>query len=394
MSKFSKAKLVFILAFLSSIAPLSTDMYLPALVKVSEHFNASSFLTQLSIASFFAAFAFGQLIYGPISDSIGRKIPILFGMGLFSVCSMLCFMVDDIYIFIVLRFLQALGGCAGVVMSRAIVNDTFKLNEAAGVFALMMVVSSLAPMLSPSIGGLLLRFFHWHSIFITLFCLGIFLFLCALSLKESSPKKTKISLKAVFLGYKTVLSDRVYLIYALSGAMVMSCLFAYITGSSFVFTQVFNLSEQQFGIIFGVNSLGFMLNARMNAKLCKKYSVKFILNKAFLMIFIFSLMLFVFSFFNNLWLFCIGLFCTFSMLGYILPNTTTLAMSRFKSLAGTASALLGAFQFSIAGLTAFIVGIIGANTPIKLALLINFGALLAFGIYFFRKFFIKFRLFR
>lgn len=387
---FYKARLIFILALLSSIAPLSTDMYLPALSLVQNHFNSSSFLVQLSIASFFVAFALGQLIYGPISDAIGRKKPIIFGMGLFIVASFFCFMVENIYVFIFLRFLQALGGCAGVVMSRAIVNDSFKINEAAGVFALMMVVSSLAPMISPSIGGLLLRFFHWHSIFVTLFCLGIFLIVfSALFLKESNKSYKKISFQSIIKSYKIVFKDKVYLIYAVSSAMIMSCLFVYITGSSFVFTQVFKLSEQQFGLVFGINSLGFMLNARINAKLCLKYPPKVILGKAFVMIFIFSIMLFAFSFLNNVIFFCIGLFCTFSMLGYILPNTTTLAMARFKEHSGTASAVLGALQFLVAGFTAFIVGVIGANTPTKLALLISISALIASNIYFLRKFIIK-----
>lgn len=386
MNNFNKIRLVFILAFLSSIAPLSTDMYLPALGNVKEYFNTSSFLVQLSLASFFIAFSFGQLVYGPISDVLGRKLPVIFGMSLFSLASFLCFMVDNVYIFIFLRFLQAFGGCVGVVMSRAIVNDMFELKEAAGIFALMMVVSSLAPMLSPSIGGFLLRFFHWHSIFITLFFLGIFLLLLStFFLKESKTIKDSISASKIIGSYKTVLSDKTYLVYVCSSAMVMSCLFAYITGSNFVFTNFFELTKQQFGVVFGVNSLGFMLNARINARLCLKFSPEDILKKSFVMIFIFSIMLFVFSFFNNVILFCIGLLCTFSTLGYIMPNTTALAMARFTNHSGTASAIIGSFQFLVAGATAFVVGLFEANTPSKLAFMITLSALIACCIYFYLK---------
>ncbi len=185
---FAKFKLIVILALMSSIAPLSTDMYLPALSHVEQSFQTNSFLTQLSIASFFIAFALGQLIYGPLSDIFGRKIPALVGIFFFIVSSLFCVIIDDIYAFIALRFFEALGGCAGVVIARAIVNDLFEIKEAAGIFALMMVFSSLAPMLSPTFGGFLLEYFSWHSIFATLFALGILLFLMILfGLKESAP---------------------------------------------------------------------------------------------------------------------------------------------------------------------------------------------------------------
>ena len=162
---FKKLKLVIILALMSSIAPLSTDMYLPALTQVEESFATSTFLTQLSLASFFLAFSFGQLLYGPMSDVFGRKRPILVGIFIFIISSLGCIVIDDIYSFIILRFFEALGGCAGVVIARAIVNDLFTSKEAVGIYALMMVFSSLAPMLSPTFGGILLQYFSWHIIF-------------------------------------------------------------------------------------------------------------------------------------------------------------------------------------------------------------------------------------
>lgn len=208
---FAKFKLIVILALMSSIAPLSTDMYLPALSHVEQSFQTNSFLTQLSIASFFIAFALGQLIYGPLSDIFGRKIPALVGIFFFIVSSLFCVIIDDIYAFIALRFFEALGGCAGVVIARAIINDLFEIKEAAGIFALMMVFSSLAPMLSPTFGGILLEYFSWHSIFATLFALGILLFLMILfGLKESAPhlKNKKFSHHEAMKSYKFVLSDK------------------------------------------------------------------------------------------------------------------------------------------------------------------------------------------
>lgn len=172
-----KFKLIFILALMSSLAPLSTDMYLAALNRVQESFQTNPFFTQLSLASFFIAFAFGQLLYGPLSDTFGRKKPALIGMLIFITSSFGCVVIDNIYSFIILRFFEALGGCAGVVIARAIVNDLFDFEEAAGVYALMMVFSSFAPMLSPTLGAFLIQYFPWQSIFAFLFLLGIFLFL-------------------------------------------------------------------------------------------------------------------------------------------------------------------------------------------------------------------------
>ncbi|EAK7206361.1 multidrug effflux MFS transporter, partial [Campylobacter jejuni] len=309
---FSKLKLVIILALMSSIAPLSTDMYLPALSHVEQSFQTNSFLTQLSIASFFIAFALGQLIYGPLSDIFGRKIPALVGIFFFIVSSLFCVIIDNIYAFIALRFFEALGGCAGVVIARAIVNDLFEIKEAAGIFALMMVFSSLAPMLSPTFGGILLEYFSWHSIFATLFALGILLFLMILfGLKESAPhlKNKKFSHHEAMKSYKFVLSDKRFLVYILCASFALAAMFAYITGSSFVFTQFFGLSEQKFALLFGANALGFVIFANINARLVRKFESEKILSKALMIMFVSTLILLINAFFHpNFLLFELSIF--------------------------------------------------------------------------------------
>ncbi|EHF3815515.1 multidrug effflux MFS transporter [Campylobacter jejuni] len=386
---FAKFKLIVILALMSSIAPLSTDMYLPALSHVEQSFQTNSFLTQLSIASFFIAFALGQLIYGPLSDIFGRKIPALVGIFFFIVSSLFCVIIDDIYAFIALRFFEALGGCAGVVIARAIVNDLFEIKEAAGIFALMMVFSSLAPMLSPTFGGILLEYFSWHSIFATLFALGILLFLMILfGLKESAPhlKNKKFSHHEAMKSYKFVLSDKRFLVYILCASFALAAMFAYITGSSFVFTQFFSLSEQKFALLFGVNALGFVICANINARLVLKYESEKILAKALMIMFISTVILLANAFFHpNFLLFKLSIFTSIAMLGFIAPNTTTLAMARFKEHSGTASAVLGTVQFGFAGLISFVVGAINANTPIILAFVMCACVLVANMIYFLIK---------
>ncbi|EMX7414383.1 multidrug effflux MFS transporter [Campylobacter upsaliensis] len=386
---FAKLRLIFILALMSSIAPLSTDMYLPALSQVKQSFETSEFLTQLSLASFFIAFALGQLIYGPLSDVFGRKIPALVGIFLFMLSSLFCVIIDNIYVFIILRFFEALGGCAGVVIARAIVNDLFELKEAASIFALMMVFSALAPMLSPSFGGFLIEYFSWHSIFATLFGLGILLFLLIFfALKESAPhlKRQKFSHKETLKSYRFVLKDKPFILYVSCASLVLAAMFAYITGSSFVFINFFGLSERDFGLLFGLNALGFVIFANINAKMVQKIPSEKILFYALIIMLISTLILFVNSLIKpNFWLFELSIFTSIALLGFITPNTTTLAMARFKDHSGTASAVLGTSQFALAGVISFIVSAVGANTPVILALVMLICVVLANGLYFAMK---------
>lgn len=386
---FAKLRLIFILALMSSIAPLSTDMYLPALSQVKQSFETSEFLTQLSLASFFIAFALGQLIYGPLSDVFGRKIPALVGIFIFMLSSLFCVIIDNIYVFIILRFFEALGGCAGVVIARAIVNDLFELKEAASIFALMMVFSALAPMLSPSFGGFLIEYFSWHSIFATLFGLGILLFLLIFfALKESAPhlKRQKFSHKETLKSYRFVLKDKPFILYVSCASLVLAAMFAYITGSSFVFINFFGLSERDFGLLFGLNALGFVIFANINAKMVQKIPSEKILFYALIIMLISTLILFVNSLIKpNFWLFELSIFTSIALLGFIAPNTTTLAMARFKDHSGTASAVLGTSQFALAGVISFIVSAVGANTPVILALVMLICVVLANGLYFAMK---------
>ena len=387
---FEKAKLVVILALMSAIAPLSIDMYLPALPQVQASFNTTPSLTQLSLASFFIAFALGQLIYGPLSDIFGRKKPLYVGVSLFVLASLSCVMVDSVQAFIALRFFEALGGCAGVVIARAIVNDIFELNEAAGMFALMMVVSSIAPMLSPTFGAILMEFFSWQSIFFALFVMGmVLLFLIAFSLKESAKSvgKVKFSGKEVAKSYKAVLNDRLFVFYALAGALATGAIFAYITGSSFVFMEFFELDKRAYGILFGINALGGVISAAINAKLVLKYSPYAVLPKALMAMFFLSIVLVVSSFVQtNFWTFEVVLFATLFMLGFVMPNITTLAMARFvDEHSGTASAVLGTSQYAFAGVVSFIVGAVNADTPVLLGFVIAACCLLAVFCYAFVK---------
>ncbi len=387
LSRFAKIKLVVILAYMSALAPLSTDMYLPALERVKQSFATSEFYAQLSVASFFVAFALGQLLYGPLSDKFGRKKPLYAGISLFIAASLACVSFDNIYAFIFFRFLQALGGCAGVVLARAIVNDKFELHEAAAMFALMMVVGSLAPMLAPTFGGFVLEFFPWQAIFTILFALGILLFIFIFfGLDESAEIKSDaaISVAAVARDYGEILRNKEFMRYTLGFAVAMSALFAYITGSSFIFLDYYGLSERAFGAIFGINALGMTLVSALNAKLVQKREPAALLNFGLIAMFAMSLILLACSMLDLPFIcFELSLFALLSSLGFIAPNATTLAMALFKGgRSGAASAVLGTTQFAIAGAVSFIVGAVGANEPLLLAGVMIICALSANAIYF------------
>ena len=387
LSRFAKIKLVVILAYMSALAPLSTDMYLPALERVKQSFATSEFYTQLSVASFFVAFALGQLVYGPLSDKFGRKKPLYAGISLFIAASLACVSFDNIYAFIFFRFLQALGGCAGVVLARAIVNDKFELHEAAAMFALMMVVGSLAPMLAPTFGGFVLEFFPWQAIFTILFALGILLFIFIFfGLDESAEIKNDaaISAAAVARDYGEILRNKEFMRYTLGFAVAMSALFAYITGSSFIFLDYYGLSERAFGAVFGINALGMTLVSALNAKLVQKREPAALLNFGLIAMFAMSLILLACSMLGLPFIcFELSLFALLSSLGFIAPNATTLAMALFKGgRSGAASAVLGTTQFAIAGAVSFIVGAVGANEPLLLAGVMIVCALSANAIYF------------
>lgn len=376
------------LACFGAIAPLATDMYLPALSLVQQTFKTNEFYTGLSIASFFVAFALGQLIYGPLSDVFGRKIPLIIGLFIFTISSLLCAMVDDIHSFIIFRFLQAFGGCAGVVISRAIVTDSFDEKKAVIVFSMLIISSSLAPMISPSIGGLLLKYFSWKSIFITLFIIGLILLIVSvLYLKESILTKINFSLSNVLKAYKSVLSKKSFLIYTISSSFAMGSMFVYISGSSFIFIEIFRLSIQEYALIFGLNSLGHMIAAKINISLTSYFSVSQITKTAFISMIISSILLILTS--QNFYTFSLFLFCILFALGFISPNLAAKAMSKAKQCSGSASAVLGAIQFAFAGVAAFLVGFFNANTSFSLSCLVAIFCIFASLLYIFKAKLIK-----
>lgn len=373
IDKSSNFILLWILAYMSALAPLATDMYLPSMGAVQESFQTTSANTQLSITVFFVAFAFGQLLYGPISDALGRRKPLVVGIIIYTLTSFACAVANSIHLFVFLRFLQALGGCAGVVIARAIINDKFDIKQGASAMAVMMMVGSLAPMLAPSVGSLIAEYAPWQMIFVLLGIFGLMLLAMMLwGVQETVPpeKQTALNLASVFRNYASILHDRRFMILVLTFSLPLSALFAYITTASFIFQDHFHLSAQAFGILFGVNALGSTTFSMINAKIVRSVSPYTILKYAFLAMLLFVAAMMVISLLEaGFWWFESALFLTMGMIGFIAPNAALLAMDRFRQNSGAASAVLGMTQFAIAGMVSFLAGALHANTPGRLSVM-------------------------
>ena len=377
--------LIWILAYMSALAPLATDMFLPSLADVQDSFATTQANAQLTITVFFVAFSFGQLIYGPLSDALGRRKPLAVGIAIYTLASFACAAAPSIWAFVALRFLQALGGCAGVVMARAIINDKFDLKEGASVLAIMMMVGALAPMLAPSLGGLVVKFAPWPAVFVLLGVFGaLLLVFMYFGLEETSDpaQRTPLNVSAAFENYFEILADRRFLLLVLTLALPLSALFAYITAASFVFQDYYGLSKQAFGVVFGINALGATAFATLNAKIVRKISPYIVLHYAFIVMLVFVCLLMAGGFlgFGFLW-FEVFVFLTNGMIGFIAPNATVLAMDRFRKNSGSASALLGMIQFAVAGFVSFLAGALHANTPAKLAAMMGACILSGYAVY-------------
>ena len=261
-------KTILILGALSAFGPLAIDFYLPGFPAMATAFGTDETQIQLTLAVYFLGLSIGQLIYGPIADRFGRRIPLLVGVALFTVASLACALAPSLEWLIGARFVQALGGCAGMVLSRAIVSDKCDAVGSAKVFSQLMLVMGLAPILAPMLGGFLVNLHGWQSIFIVLTGFSALAALAvALGLPESLPANVpRQPLSGALRQYGRLLKDREFLGHALTGGIAMAGMFAYIAGSPFVFIKLYGVPAEHYGWLFGSNAAGFILVAQLNAR--------------------------------------------------------------------------------------------------------------------------------
>ncbi|MNF37308.1 MFS transporter, DHA1 family, bicyclomycin/chloramphenicol resistance protein [Pseudomonas linyingensis] len=369
-------RLLLILGALTAFAPLAIDFYLPSFPALAQAFATDVEHVQYSLAAYFIGLAIGQLLYGPLADRFGRRPPLLFGVALFTLASFVCALAPSLDWLIAARFVQALGGCAGMVVARAVVRDLCNPVSSAKVFSQLMLVMGLAPILAPAAGGALLALSGWQAIFV---CLGLFAALCLLLvvlwLPETRPQDAPPAPLAGALGqYRRLLADRAFIGHALTGGLAMAAMFAYIAGSPFVFIDLYRVPAQQYGWLFGSNAAGFVLVAQFNSRLLRRRGPGFWVPRGVAFYLLCALALFGVALWQPaaLWSLLVPLFCCIATLGMVLPNASACAMAGQGAHAGSASALLGSLQFAIAALAASLVGVLhdGTARPMALVMLV------------------------
>ena len=342
---------IMLLALFTSLGPLSIDMYLPALPQMAEDFQVSTLQIANTLPAYFMGLAIGQLIYGPISDRIGRKKPLYFGMALYAVASLLCILAPDHWSLIAARILQALGGCVGVVMARAAIRDCLDVQSSAQAFAQMMIVMGVAPIMAPVIGAVMLQYFEWQSIFILLSIIGLICLLCVHFFFDEALKvenRLKLNFKQVLILYSSILQDKSFRLPMLAGCLSGASLFCYISSASAVFMDGYGLTQKQFAFAFALNAMGIILISACNKQLARRFSVFQRLKIGGWIQVSGAIILLIAGFLSlaPMALVMLGMFLAVSGIGFTGPNAMAIAMAQQGARAGTASAIMGSAQFA------------------------------------------------
>ena len=345
--EFSKHWLL-LLALLSALGPLSIDLYLPALPAMAQDLSTTTAMVSNSLPAYFLGLALGQLVYGPLSDRIGRKPPLYFGLSVYILASLLCVYADSAWQLIIARVLQALGGCVGVVIARAAIRDRYDLDAAAQAFAQMMMVVTIAPIMAPALGALILHFLPWQALFIVLMLTGIIsLIYVHFGFSESLPieRRLQLNFNQVLQLYAAVLRDLNFIWPMLIGACSSGVMFCYISASAEVLMDGYGLSEAVFSYVFGLNAVGILIFSTLNKYLAQHTALRRLTMGCWVQSTGIGLLLICAVIKAPLMLVLVGLFFTVAGIGLVGPNAMALAMSKQGSRAGTASAVMGSMQF-------------------------------------------------
>ncbi len=364
-----------VLGGLTALPPLSMDMYLPALPAVTESLGAPAATIQLTLTACIGGMAFGQLVVGPMSDRWGRRRPLLIGMIVYVVATAICAFAPTAELLIAFRLLQGLAGAAGIVIARAVVRDLYDGVDMARFFSTLMLISGVAPIIAPLIGGQVMRFTDWRGIFAVLTAVGILITFVALRwLPETLPPERRHSggLGETLRTVRSLLADRVFAGYMLTGGLSFATLFSYVSASPFVVQEIYGASPQTFSLLFGINSVGLIAVGQINGKVLVG---RISLDKALafglsvIVLAATALLLMTTGVFGKASLFAVaaGLFVLMSAMGLAMPNTNALALMRTPHAAGSASALLGTSAFLLGAVASPLVGVAGEATAVPMA---------------------------
>jgi DHA1 family bicyclomycin/chloramphenicol resistance-like MFS transporter len=377
----SRVKMIVVLGLLVALGPLTIDMYLPALPRIADEFSVSSSVVQLTLTGTLAGLALGQLIVGPLSDSLGRRRPLMVGIALHMVASVLCLFAPNIATLGLARGLQGVGAAAAAVVAIAIVGDLYVDNVAATVLSRLMLVLGVAPVVAPSLGAAVLLKASWHWVFAVLVVLaGALLLLAALALPETLPAahRRPLQVRGILATYGELLADARFVILVLVAALGMSGLFAYIATAPFVLQGQYGLDQQSFALVFGAGAVALIGATQLNVVLLKRFTPQTIVVWALVASALAALLFVALTAagVGGLPAFLVPVWLILAAMGLVIPNAPALALSRHPDAAGTSAALLGAAQFGLGAAVAPLVGVLG-NDEFALALVMAFGVVVA-----------------
>jgi len=377
----------FVLGGLTATPPLAMDMYLPSLPQVTDSLHAPAASVQLTLTACLAGMALGQLLIGPMSDRWGRRRPLLAGLAVYVVATVLCGLAPSLEFLVAFRLLQGLAGSAGIVIARAVVRDLYDGVAMARFFSTLMLISGVAPVVAPLIGGQILRVTDWRGVFAVLTVIGVALAaLVWFRLPETLDPADRHGggVGEALHSMRALVADRVFTGYVLAGGFAFAALFAYIAASPFVIQEIYGASPQTFSLLFGVNSVGLVVVGQINGKLLVgRVSMDKVLavGLAVITLSATALLLMATGVFGEAGLFPVAtaLFVLMSAMGLAMPNTQTLALMRTRHSAGAASALLGTTSFLIGAVASPLVGIAGEETAVPMAVVQLAAALVSVG---------------
>lgn len=364
-------RMVLVLGALVALGPLTIDTYLPALPTLADELGASEPQVQFTLTGIMLGLGLGQLVLGPVSDAVGRRRVMLGGIATHAVMSVLAALAPSIELLTAVRIGQGVSGAAVAVTAMAVVRDLFTGRRAAGLLSHLTLVIGVAPILAPSLGGVLLQLTGWRGIFVTLAAVGVVLFMVALrGMDETLPveRRRPARIGATLRTYAVLLRDRAFVGLVLLAGLMFSALFAYVAGSSFVLQEYYGLNEQQFGILFGVNAAGLIVATQVNPLLLRRWEPQHILAGAVVLAMAATAGLLAAALTEaSLVLVLVPLWFVMFAVGLSFPNTPALALSRHGEAAGSAAALLGAIQFGMASVITPLTGLVSTGSAVGMA---------------------------
>ena len=376
-----RLRLALLLGSLAALGPLTIDMYLPSFPTITDEFNTNASLIQFSLTACLLGLGSGQVIIGPLSDVRGRQLPLLFSLTLYFIASTAAAFAPNVYFFIGARFLQGFAAAGGIVSSRAIVRDVYVGKELTKFFALLMLINNLAPILAPVMGSSILLFTNWRGVFVVLGGVGILLFLIiSFRFKETLPKEKRIpsNIGQTVKNFLTLIKNRQFIGYALTQSFITAGIFAYVSGTPFVYQNIYGTSPQVFSVLFAMNGLGIMTGTMLIGRLADIISETRFLKIGLFMAVSAGLTLFIVVLSDGpLFAVVIPIFVFVSCIGIISTSSFSLAMQAQGHIAGSASALLGLLPFIFGAFSAPLVGIAGEGTAVPMGAIMFTVSLLA-----------------